>query len=115
MVVRALRKELILDMNPGDPGSAELADGPHRVEWIAKTGAGIGENGNRNRVCNLGGNRHLFGQRYQRLRDSQLRSDHVAADVRRFKTDGLNQTRAERIIHRRQMQEGVAPQERSQC
>src|SRR5579864_5041622 len=69
VVMRPLRVELILDMDPGDPGGGEFAHRAHRVQRLAETGAGIGDQGHADRTRHRTGNRHLLVHRQQRLAD----------------------------------------------
>jgi hypothetical protein len=55
VIVRALRIELILDVDAGDAGADELAHRPHGVKRLAKAGAGIDDD------RDLDAARHVLG------------------------------------------------------
>src|SRR5207245_9894873 len=43
VVMRALREQLILDVDPGNSGGGELAHRAHRVQRLAEPRAGLGD------------------------------------------------------------------------
>ena len=63
VVVRPLWIELILDVDSGNPGGGELAHRAHRMQGLAKPGAGVGDERHPDRPRHLAGDPHLLVHR----------------------------------------------------
>ena len=60
VIVRALREELVLDVDAGDAAINEVAHRARDMQRLAKTGTRIGDHGQRDRPCNLRSGLDLF-------------------------------------------------------
>jgi hypothetical protein len=106
VVVRPLGVELIIDMNAGDPSMDEFPDCTHRVQRLAETGAGIGDD----RLGDVAGCSHLLVHCQQRFRGAARAAGHKAAIVDGLEPDTLDQPAAERIIGDRHVNKAFSGQ-----
>ena len=75
------------------------------MQRLAKPGAGIDHHWNLDRCGGIGRKGNLFGHRQQRLGDRARSAANVSAAIYRFEPGLLDQTRAERVVDGRHMQE----------
>ena len=114
VVMRPLREELVLDMDAGDAGHGELADRAHRVQRLAETGAGIGDQRHLHRARHLAGDAHLFVHRQQWLGDHAGGAGDIAAGIDDRHAHRLGQPPFERGRRRRHIQELAAVEQLAQ-
>jgi len=110
VVMRTLGIELILDMDPSNPGMNEFLDRAHRVQRLAETRTGIGDNGDFHRFGNIAGRPHLLVHRQQRFGSAARAAGHKAAIVDGLEPDTLDQPAAERIIGDRHVNKAFSGQ-----
>jgi hypothetical protein len=110
VVVRPLGVELILDMNAGDPSMDEFPDCTHRVQRLAETGAGIGDD----RLGDVAGCSHLLVHCQQWFGGTARAAGYEAAIVDRLEPQALNQPAAERIIGERHVDKALLGQKPAQ-
>jgi hypothetical protein len=110
VVVRPLGVELILDMNAGDPSMDEFPDCTHRVQRLAETGAGIGDDRNLHRLGDVAGCSHCR----QWFGGTARAAGYEAAIVDRLEPQALNQPAAERIIGDRHVDKALLGQKPAQ-
>ena len=110
VVVRPLGVELILDMNAGDPSMDEFPDCTHRVQRLAETGAGIGDDS----LGDVAGCSHLLVHCQQWFGGTARAAGYEAAIVDRLEPQALNQPAAERIIGERHVDKALLGQKPAQ-
>ena len=67
MVVRALREQLVLDVNAGNAGADEFSNGAHGVQRLAEARPGVGHDRNPDTGRHRLGDIDLFGHGHQRF------------------------------------------------
>src|SRR6202040_1977888 len=98
VVVRPLGEKLVLDVYAGDPRIDELSHGAHRVQRLAKTGAGIREHRNLHCPGDIAGYPDLLVQGQQRLGGAARAAGDEPAHIGRFEPGALDQAAAQRVI-----------------
>jgi len=105
VVVRALREQLVLDMDAGDPGGGELAHSAHRVQRFAEPRSGVGDQRHRDGARDFARHAHLLVHRQQRLGDGAGGARRIAAGVDELRPRGLRQLALDRRRRRRHVEE----------
>src|SRR6185503_19532664 len=114
VVVRALRIELVLDVHPGDPGPDALAHGSHRVQRVAEARATVSDERDVDALRDVPGDPDLLGHRQQRLGQRRRSAADVAAYIRGFVAQRLDQASPDRIVDRRHVEKSLLPKQGSQ-
>jgi hypothetical protein len=92
-------------MDAGDPGIDELSHRPHRMQRLAKAGAGIRDNGDSDRFGDVARDPHLLVEGQQRFRCAARAAGDKPANIGRLEARLLDEPPTERVIGDRQMQE----------
>ena len=90
--------DLVFDVDAGQPGALEGADGVHGVDRVAVTGPGVGDDGEIHGPDNAGGDLHLFGHGHQRLGHRKMGAGHVSAAIDGVEAQGLNKAGGHGVV-----------------
>jgi len=92
----------------------EFLDRAHRVQRLAKTGAGIGDDRDLHHLGDVAGCAHLLVHRQQRFGSTAGTAGHKAAVVHGLEPQALDQPAAERVIGHRHVDEALLGQQPAQ-
>src|SRR6202011_3848659 len=107
VVMRPLGKQLVLDVDAGDPHTDELTHGAHGVQRLPKTGARTPAHRDLHRPWHIAGYPDLLVQGQQRLGGAARAAGDEPAHVGRFEPSALDQASAQRVISDGEVDEGL--------
>ena len=81
VVMRALKCDLVLELDRGGARSFQFLDGAARVDRVAEADAAVDDEGDGRALRDLPRRRRDLSERQQRLRDGELEAERAAAEV----------------------------------